>query len=383
MRLNAWRLPWEGEWVPHGLLDILRGCNLSCRACYNAPGAQVKSLEQIREEFEILARGRRLDSLGIVGGEPLLHPQLDEIVRMIKSAGIYVELFTNGLLLDEERASALKHAGIGVVFLHIDAHQSRPDWPEGISSRMEELWSAKAAVAASAGLEVGLVITAYADALGCIDQAVEFVLNSPHVDYLLVTLCRDVQSMGRLSGDLYEGILGEPRSNVGSAEILTNALVFERMRSRFGLHPFAYLGSNVDKNDPRWLTYVVGAVVRDGRPAAWSMLKASSAERLFLWLSRRLRGRFPFYLKQAPGRFRLQLVLNALTGGRTWGNVALLIRSLGRRRILRTKRILFQCPAQLASDGTLIHCSHCPDATVRHGRLMPVCISDQVDGEEA
>src|SRR5512133_143919 len=144
MKLRAWRLPWEGEWVPHGLLDILRGCNLSCRACYNAPGSQLKSLEQIREEFEILAKSRRLDAMGIVGGEPLMHPQLMDIIRMIKSGGVHVEFFSNGLLLDEERAAALRQAGADAVFLHIDVHQNRPDWPQGSSKGIEELWSAKA-----------------------------------------------------------------------------------------------------------------------------------------------------------------------------------------------------------------------------------------------
>lgn len=380
MKLQAWRLPWADEWVPHGLLDILRGCNMSCRACYNAPGSRLKSLDQVREEFHILARSRRLDSLGIVGGEPLLHPQLTDIIRMIKSAGVSVDLFTNGLLLEQEHIAQLQAAGLDVIFLHMDAHQNRPDLPQGTDHAFEELWSTKAAAVASAGLEVGLAITAYADAPDQIDQAVQFVLDSPHVDYLLVTLQRNVQSMGELTGDLIAGITARPGSGAESTpdDGLTNEFVFHRMQTRFGLLPFAYLGSNISNDDPRWLTYVVGAVVGDGRPAVWSRLKASATERLFLRLFRRLHGRYPFYLPQSPRKFRVQLLLNALTGGLFRANLALLARSFGRRRRLKTKRILFQSPAQLAPDGRLIHCSHCPDATVRHGRLVPVCISDQV-----
>lgn len=383
MKLAAWRLPWEGEWVPHGLLDILRGCNLSCRACYNAPGAQIKSMEQVREEFDVLARSRRLDSVGLVGGEPLLHPQLADIIHMIKSAGVSVEMFTNGLLLDEQRLAQLKAAGLDAMFLHIDAHQNRPDLPQE-TGRLSELWSAKAAAVAAAGIEVGLAITAYPDAPEQIDEAVQFVLDSTNVDYLLVTLHRDVQSMGELTGDLSAGISAKAASRAKPTNTngLTNEFVFERMQKRLGLLPFAYLGSNVDADDPRWLTYVIGASVGGGRPAVWSMLKASATERLFVRLFRRLHGRYPFYLKQTPGRFRIQLLLNALTGGRLRGDLALLAQSFGRRRVLKTKRILFQSPAQLAESGQLIHCSHCPDATVRHGRLIPVCISDQVDGDE-
>jgi hypothetical protein len=326
-----------------------------------------------------LARSRRLDSLGIVGGEPLLHPQLAAIIRMIKSAGVSVELFSNGLLLDEQRLAQLKAAGLDIVFLHIDGHQNRPDLPLE-TGRLPELWSAKASAVAAAGIEVGLAITAYADAPGQIDDAVQFVLSSPHVDYLLVTHHRDVQSMGKLTGDLGAGISAKPRPNSEPTPDggLTNAFVFERMRTRFGLLPFAYLGSNVSADDPRWLSYMIGATTGGGQPASWTLLQASAAERLFVAIHRRLRGRYPFYIPQSSGRFRLQLLLNALSGGTAWANLKLIARSLRPGRVLRAKRLLFQCPAELASDGNLIHCAHCPDATVRQGRLIPVCISDQV-----
>lgn len=380
MRLQAWRLPWEGEWVPHGLLDILRGCNLSCRACYNAPGAQIKSLEQVREEFHVLARSRRLDSLGIVGGEPLLHPQLTDIIRMIKSDGVSVELFTNGLLLEEQRLTELKAAGLDVVFLHIDAHQGRPDLPQGAPDALAELWAAKAAAIASAGLECGLAITAYADAPEEIDQAMRFVLDSPHMDYLLVTLHRDIQRIGELTGDLRTGISArrKPSTDAILGNGLNNELVFARLQTRFCLRPFAFVGSNVDADDPRWLSYLIGTTTGGKQPASWTMLRASAAERLFVGVHRRLRGRYPFYIPHSSGRFRLQLLLNALSGGTIWANLKLIVRSLRPGRVLRAKRLLFQCPAELAPDGSLIHCAHCPDATVRHGRLLPVCISDQL-----
>jgi hypothetical protein len=47
---------------------------------------------------------------------------------------------------------------------------------------------------------------------------------------------------------------------------------------------------------------------------------------------------------------------------------------------LGTKRLLFQCPAQVEQDGTLTHCRNCPDAVVKHGGLVPLCISDKVIG---
>jgi len=31
------------------------------------------------------------------------------------------------------------------------------------------------------------------------------------------------------------------------------------------------------------------------------------------------------------------------------------------------------------AENRVIHCSHCPDAVLQAGRLVPVCLTDQVD----
>ena len=51
------RLPWYGKTVPHGVLDILRGCNCRCAACYNADRAVVcKTLDQLKAEDNHIVR---------------------------------------------------------------------------------------------------------------------------------------------------------------------------------------------------------------------------------------------------------------------------------------------------------------------------------------
>ena len=174
------KLPWEGEYVPHALLDVIRGCNITCRACYNTAPERAKPLEKIREELDILCRRRRLDSVAIIGGEPTLHPNLCKIVRMIKARDIHVEIFTNGLLAEGELLAELHAAGADMVFLHIDAHQDRPELPpERTVNDLRNLWKKKAAAVAAAGMSVGLAVTAYPDAVADIDEAMRFVLTSP------------------------------------------------------------------------------------------------------------------------------------------------------------------------------------------------------------
>jgi hypothetical protein len=378
---RVWQLPWKGNLVPHAVLDVLRGCNIACRACYNIEPARAKSLDEVSQELQMLIACRQLDSISLLGGEPTLHPHLCDIVQMIKAERISVELFTNGLLLETELLYNLRDAGVDLIFLHIDANQTRPEFGERPTAEsLREFRAQRAAAVTAAGMEVGLTMTAYGDTLSEIDEAVRFVLTSPHVDYLLVTLFRDVPALGPIVGDLDLGMrAARPVAFSGlQSNELTNEAVCARLLDEFGLRPFAYLGSNREANDLRWISYLVGTVLSDNRSAFWAAMKISLAEKLFLAIHRLIHGHYPFYLRQNHRRFRLQLLANAIAGGAVRSNLVLLIRSMRKRHDLRTKRLLFQRPAQLAEDGTVIHCNYCPDATIRHGRLVPVCISDQV-----
>ena len=58
--------------------------------------------------------------------EPLLHPRIDEIVRMIAGRGHHVDLVTNGLLL-AEKAAELAAAGIDTIHVSLDGPEEVHD----------------------------------------------------------------------------------------------------------------------------------------------------------------------------------------------------------------------------------------------------------------
>jgi MoaA/NifB/PqqE/SkfB family radical SAM enzyme len=73
----------------------------------------------------MLRRIDRLASFGtsivtISGGEPLLHPELDRIIRRIRSHGIICGIITNGYLLTAERIDRLNRAGLEYLQISID-----------------------------------------------------------------------------------------------------------------------------------------------------------------------------------------------------------------------------------------------------------------------
>jgi MoaA/NifB/PqqE/SkfB family radical SAM enzyme len=98
----------------------MRRCNLSCAYCneYDKVSDPVPTAEMLRR-VEILA-GMGTAIITISGGEPLLHPDLDEIIRAIRHHGAIATIITNGYLLTPERIQRLNRAGLEHLQISID-----------------------------------------------------------------------------------------------------------------------------------------------------------------------------------------------------------------------------------------------------------------------
>ncbi|MGC2399457.1 MAG: radical SAM protein [Acidobacteriaceae bacterium] len=98
----------------------MRRCNLSCAYCneYDKVSDPVPTAEMLHR-VELLA-GLGTSIITISGGEPLLHPDLDEIIRGIRSHGAIATIITNGYLLTPERIQRLNRAGLEHLQISID-----------------------------------------------------------------------------------------------------------------------------------------------------------------------------------------------------------------------------------------------------------------------
>ena len=92
---------------------FLSGCNFRCPFCHNAPLLTAAD-EDGMDEDELLAflKKRRglLDGVTVTGGEPLLRPDLPQLLEKIKALGYAVKLDTNGAF--PERLEAVVRAGV-------------------------------------------------------------------------------------------------------------------------------------------------------------------------------------------------------------------------------------------------------------------------------
>src|SRR5262252_9927377 len=109
--------------IDHPLLAHIipvRRCNLACEYC--------NEFDDFSKPVPTETMFRRVDKLAelgtsvitISGGEPLLHPELDEIIHRIRKRGMVAGLITNGYLLVAERIERLNRAGLEWLQISID-----------------------------------------------------------------------------------------------------------------------------------------------------------------------------------------------------------------------------------------------------------------------
>ena len=102
------------------LAELTYRCPLHCVFCYNPVDFAHHDDEISTDDWiRVLQQGRALGAvqLGLSGGEPLLRDDLEVIVAEAKRLGFYSNLLTSGVGLTEERAVALKAAGLDHVQL--------------------------------------------------------------------------------------------------------------------------------------------------------------------------------------------------------------------------------------------------------------------------
>src|ERR1700704_4592779 len=89
-----------------------RRCNLSCTYCneYDDFSKPVAVDEMYRRIDKLAALGTSIISMS--GGEPLLHPELDDLIARVRSHGCISGMITNGYLLMPDRIKRLNRAGL-------------------------------------------------------------------------------------------------------------------------------------------------------------------------------------------------------------------------------------------------------------------------------
>ena len=115
-----------GREIDYMRISVIDSCNLNCyycNPCDNNEHCHALNILSVKEVLCIVCAATRLGikHFRLTGGEPLLHPQLDEMVLQIKKIpGVSsVSLTTNAILL-AQHAKRFKEAGIDSINVSLD-----------------------------------------------------------------------------------------------------------------------------------------------------------------------------------------------------------------------------------------------------------------------
>jgi len=378
---NYYRLPWNLTDNAISWLEPTWKCNIYCEGCYriNDPRGH-KSLERIKEELAVFKKYRRTDGVSIAGGDPLIHPEIVEVVRMVAESGLKPILNTNGVALTKEMLKELKAAGAKGFTLHVDSKQHRPHWKNKTELELNDLREHFAEMLHEiGGFSCAFNSTVYGDTLQYIPDLVDWAQK--HIDkvHVMVFIAfRAAELDGRF--DYYAGSEKVDMSKVPyikpddrRTDILSTE-VYTAIKERFPeFDSAAYLGGTHKPDSFKWLLSgrigtkkkIYGYVgpkfiemaqvfhhLRHGRYLAYTDPKVHRRGRSMLLLS-------PFdpRLRKIAGNYFLAAIKNPL-------------RLFSR---LHYQSIMIIQPADILEDGAQNMCDGCPDMTVLDGKLVWSC----------
>lgn len=120
-------------------LNITYKCNLDCAYCTEYDNAK----DHVPYEI-LLKRIDKCHELGtlhtdMIGGEPMLHPDLVRLMRYIRQKGMTTGMTTNGFLLTEERLQEMMDAGMGRIQISVDALKPSRATPKSLKTLAKKI----------------------------------------------------------------------------------------------------------------------------------------------------------------------------------------------------------------------------------------------------
>jgi MoaA/NifB/PqqE/SkfB family radical SAM enzyme len=115
-------------------INVTWKCNLTCGYCTEYDNAKGHV-----PYADVVARIDKCKELGVVhtdliGGEPLLHPDIIPLMRHVREQGMTTGMTTNGFLLTQEKLDELIDTGMGRIQISVDALHPTPGTPKSLKT---------------------------------------------------------------------------------------------------------------------------------------------------------------------------------------------------------------------------------------------------------
>ena len=379
-----YRMPWSSSDNAMTWLEPTRRCNIACDACFavNDPASE-KSLERIAEDVRAMCLLRRSDGMFIAGGEPLTHPRILDIVRLVKESGYKPVLVTNGVGMTPARMAALKRAGLFGFTFHVDSHQNRPGWKGRSEKDLNALRQELAdMVRRAGGMVCGFNLTVFPDTLDQMPDVVAWALrNIDRVQSYTLTALRQVDP--GLPYDAYVAgrrldLAGTVYYSAGAGRNLMNEDILAEVRKAMpDYRPSAFLGGTVR---PQALKLAMGSRIGTTRtsygnlgPRSMELLQAAHH-----WL----RGTYMAFPRPGFNRRGRAAFLLAAFDPEVRRALGAYLRAAARAPWILFHRLHVQSlnieqAFDVLPNGEQDHCDGCPNKTIWRDQLVSACVLDE------
>lgn len=381
---DLYRLPWSLPDNAISWLEPTSACNLNCDGCYreNIQNSH-KALDEVKNDLDVFEQYRNSDCISIAGGDPLMHPQIVDIVAEIKRRGMKPILNTNGKALTRELLKELKEAGVYGFTFHVDSKQGRGgEWRGKNEIELCELRLHYARMLADAGnIACSFNSTVYEDTIGYVPDLIDWAHKHIDIVHTMVFIAfrhvvPDMPFTWYAGGKTvdWQNIMYHS-DNDRTIDILSTDIL-EKVRERFPeFMPSAYLNGTEKADSYKWLlTERVGT-----KKKIYGYFGPKFIE-LIMSVSHLITGKYLSY--GSPRLTRMgrstMLLLSMFDKGVRHSANKLIKNPLNLFNRAYMQTIMFIQPVDFLEDGRQSMCDSCPDITVYNGELVWSCRMEEL-----
>lgn len=379
---TLYRLPWNLADNAISWLEPTSKCNLYCDGCYRENrNDSHKSLDEIRHELDVFQKNRKTDGVSIAGGEPLTHPDIIEIVKLVRSKGWKPVINSNGELLTKELLHELKLAGCYGFTFHIDSGQKRAGWNGKNELELNELRLKYAQMLKEEGdLVCSFNATIYPENIQYVPELLKFAQE--HIDkiHVMVFILYRMAIMGK-GFDFYAGsqkvefddMMYSKNDDHRRTDYTAPELVEIIRQSEPGFSPCSFLNGTEKADSYKWL--MTGRMGNKHRIFGYVGPKFMELVQTFKHIF--TDSYLAYSEPKMQSRGRLYFLLAPIDKG---------IREVARnyfksfvdKPLAFFSKVHFQSvmiiqPADVFQDGRINMCDGCPDITVWNDELVWSC----------
>jgi len=380
-RKKMYKIPWSKFDNQAGWVEVTDECNLSCNGCYRNRITGDRSFESVCDEIIECQKKTHCDTMVVSGGEPLLYPNIVELIRFIKEKKLKPLILSNGALLTPSLAKELKSAGLSRIHFHVDSRQNREGW-EGVDEKgLNELRGHYANMLYDLkGIQCGFHVTVARENIEQVPAIIEWHSTNKHkVQHLSLIAFRAINQNDEY--DFYANNKIIPAENMintyaglDTSEI-TSGEIYQKIQQYFPeFIPCAYINGDAFPETNKYLFFLQIGSAKN----SYGFLGAKTMELSQVFYHLFNRKYLSFVKNPAIGKI---IFASALFDLQVWRALKSFHRLLLKNPSVLFKKtylqsIIIQQPIEFI-DGVKNICDHCINPMVLGDKLINPCQLDE------